>query len=556
MIRSILNRAVAITAAVLLAGWSAGAVAALDQAIRQALEAASADPVGRVVREQWSTRGDVPRFVHPIAPFRATAFARDVLDVLADASSRGLDAATYGVDALRAALELPHDAAAAARFEAALALAWGRFLADAGYGRVDPKLLGHDLPRWRGRDTLPTALRTALAAPSAAEALDSIEPAWPAYRALRDGLADWRRRPTLPPPRPLPRPGPPGTVSPGDAWPGVSELRERLRREGDLGEADAAAAGWQAVQEGRYVGELVDAVRRFQARHGLAVDGVIGPRTFAALDVPTADRVRQIERSLERLRWLGPLPQGRFVAVNIPEFRLWAVDSGRVVASMAVVVGRAASPTPVFVDTIEAVELNPFWNVPPSIASRELYPKFARDPGWLAAEGMTLIGAEAVAPGDLRHALATGRARLRQSPGERNALGRVKLVMPNAHHVYLHDTPAQALFAHSRRDFSHGCIRVERPRELASFVLAGRPEESLEWIGKAIATGRTHRVRPVAPIPVLIFYSTVGVGEDGRLRFLPDVYGHDARFDAALARRRPAIDPRAGACLGIDAWAG
>jgi len=317
-----------------------------------------------------------------------------------------------------------------------------------------------------------------------------------------------------------------GKVEPGDAWPGVPALRARLQAEGDL-----PATTPQAPSD-RYAGDLPQAVRRFQQRHGLEPDGILGARTLAELAVPAEDRVRRIELTLERLRWLGATPPGRYVAVNLPAFRLWAVDGGRVALSMAVVVGRVASRTPVFVDAIEAVEFNPYWNVPRSIAARELYPSFARDPGWLAAQHMDLIGGDV--PRDLRAALASGAARLRQRPGPWNALGRVKFVMPNPHDVYLHDTPARALFARSRRDFSHGCIRLEDPLALAAFALQGRPEAPRALIDEVLATDRNRVVPLAAPIPVLIFYATVTAGADGRLSFLPDLYGHDVRLEQAL----------------------
>jgi murein L,D-transpeptidase YcbB/YkuD len=500
--------------------------------------------VRRAVADAWEARGNAPRFVEPAAPHAATPRARELVAALAEARTRGLDPAAYDPAALHDALDAPRDEAGAARLEAALALALGRYLADVGFGRVDPRTLGHDLPQQRRRDALGPALRAALDAPDAAAAVASVEPTLPLYRALLAALADWRVRAAEPEPPRLPAVR--GKVSPGDAWAGVDALRARLAATGDLPETAArgaaqvlpqapAPAPTSAQTSGpstRYEGGLVDAVRAFQARHGLDADGVLGARTLEALQVPASRRVRQIELSLERVRWIGDVPAGRFVAINIPEFRLWAVEGGRAALSMAVVVGKAVSGTPVFVDAIEAVEFNPYWNVPRSIASNELYPKIARNPGYLASQHMELVGAE----GDgLRAALASGAARIRQRPGDDNALGKLKFRMPNAHDVYLHDTPARSLFAASRRDFSHGCIRLQRPRELAAWALAGRPEWTPARIDEAIAVGRNQAVAVAAPIPVLILYSTVNVGEDGRVRFLPDVYGHDARLDAALA---------------------
>jgi murein L,D-transpeptidase YcbB/YkuD len=518
--------------------WSAAcmhgtASAALEAAVGEALASASPlvrgvpEAVRRAVADAWAAAAHAPRYVEPSPPWRATPLARETVDALADAASRGLDADAYGASGWRAALDAPRDEAGAARLEAGIALAFGRHLADAGFGRVDPRALGHDLPSRRRAEALGPAVRAAIVLPTAAIALDAVQPVLPTYRALKAALPEWRRRAAAPVAAPLPPlPASRSKVEPGDAWAGTDALRARLRDEGDL-EPDAPST------PGRLDAATSDALRRFQARHGLDADGVIGAATLAALRVPAAARVRQIELTLERLRWIGSTPGGRWVAVNIPEYRLWAIDGGRVAMTMPVVVGRAVSGTPVFVDAVQAVEVNPYWNVPRSIASKELYPMLARDPGWLAREHMEFVGGE-VRGEALRQALASGAVRLRQRPGPDNALGRVKLVMPNAHDVYLHDTPAKSLFARSRRDFSHGCIRLGEPLALASFVLAGRPEGAPEALQAAIDAGANRSLRVSPPVPVLIFYATVNVGDDGRLRFVPDVYGHDARLDAAL----------------------
>jgi murein L,D-transpeptidase YcbB/YkuD len=516
------------------AGVPAGAAAGLQEAVRGALAPGAPlvrgvpEPVRRAVADAWASGGHAPRYVEADPPYRATGLARETVDALADAPLRGLDPQAYAARAWRDALDAPRDEAGAARLEAGLALAFGRHLADAGFGRVDPRELGHDLPSRRRADAMGVAVRAALALPTAAAALERVEPTLSAYRALKSALPAWRTRAAAPTPPELPPLR--GKVEPGDAWAGADALRARLVAEGDLPDDATPSAPGRP-----YDAVTAEALRRFQARHGLEPDGVIGAATLAALRVPATARVRQIELTMERLRWVGPTPPGRWIAVNIPEYRLWAIDGGRVAASMAVVVGRSVTGTPVFVDAVEGVELNPYWNVPRSIASKELYPKLARDPGWLASQHMELLGAAADARGEaLRQALARGTARLRQRPGADNALGRVKLAMPNAHDVYLHDTPSRALFARSRRDFSHGCIRLERPLDLAAFVLAGRPEGEPAALRAAIDAGTNRTLRVAPPVPVMIFYATVNAGQDGRLRFVPDVYGHDARLDAAL----------------------
>jgi murein L,D-transpeptidase YcbB/YkuD len=514
-------------------GLSSPVRAALDLAIGGAFSAAAQGPVRSAVRAAWADRADAARFVEPVPPYRPTVLAQETVSLLTSAADWGLRAENYGMPGLAAALHAHRDEAGAAAFEVALALGFGRFLADIGFGRIDPVSLGYDLPQQRRRAVLSEVLRAALANSTAAAAVAAVEPRLALHRSLLAVLADRRRLAGLPAPPGLPALGSrPGKVIPGDPWPGVDALAERLLREGDLA-PDAVRPA-----TGRYEGALVEAVKAFQSRHGLDADGAIGAQTRAALDVPAARRVRQVEVSLERLRWIGDTPVPPFVAVNIPEFRLWAVrGDGAAPLSMGVVVGRAITGTPVFVDAIEAIELNPYWNVPPSIASGELYPKLARDPGYLAAQQMELLGGAGLSGEPLRRALAVGSARIRQRPGALNALGKVKFVMPNAHNVYLHDTPARALFDRSRRDFSHGCVRLENPFALAAFALADGLGWSAEQAAEATALGERRVLRLRAPIPVLLMYSTVNVTAQGRVRFLPDIYRLDERLEAALASR-------------------
>jgi L,D-transpeptidase YcbB len=516
-----------------LLGLPGAAHAALDAAIGGAFAASAEGPVQRAVRVAWADRADAARYVEPAPPHRPTPLARETVALLTQAATWGLSADDYRASALAAVLDAPRDEAGAAAFEVALAFGFGRFLADLGFGRIDPVSLGHDLPQQRRRAVLPEVLRSALSADTAGAAVTAVEPRLRLHRSLLQVLAEQRRLAALPPPPPLPAAGTrAASVTPGDAWPGVDALADRLLRQGDLDP--------QAVRPatGRYEGALVAAVQAFQSRHGLDADGVIGAQTRAALEVPAARRVRQVEVSLERLRWIGDTPPAPFVAVNIPEFRLWAVrGDGSPPLSMGVVVGRTVTGTPVFVDAIEAVELNPYWNVPPSIASGELYPKLARDPGYLASQQMELLGGAGLSGEPLRRALAGGSARIRQRPGTLNALGKLKFVMPNAHNVYLHDTPARALFDRGRRDFSHGCVRLQHPFDLAEFVLADSLGWSAEQLAESAAPGERRVLRLRTPIPVLVMYSTVNVSTDGRARFFPDIYRLDARLEAALDAR-------------------
>jgi L,D-transpeptidase YcbB len=272
--------------------------------------------------------------------------------------------------------------------------------------------------------------------------------------------------------------------------------------------------------------------------------------------VTPAARVRQIELTLERLRWT-PLLQGpRMIVINIPEFvlRAYEVRDGRigVVQEMKVIVGKALDTrTPLFDADMRAIEFSPYWNVPSSIARAETVPRLRRDPGYFAREGFEFVGPDGRADAALSaaklDALSAGRLRIRQRPGPRNALGDIKFVFPNSDHIFLHHTPATELFARDRRDFSHGCIRVEQPVALAKFVLRDRPEWTEERIRQAMGRGESATLRLAEPVRVLIAYGTVLV-KGGRVHFFEDIYAQDRRLDAALrqasaSRRRIAIEP-------------
>jgi murein L,D-transpeptidase YcbB/YkuD len=321
------------------------------------------------------------------------------------------------------------------------------------------------------------------------------------------------------------------TVRPGDSLVTVPQLRARLTALGDL------ASGAAADSRGRYVGSVVAAVRRFQLRHGLEDDGIIGPRTLAALQFSLALRVPQIELSLERIRQEPRLDSGPFITVSVPAFRLFAFD-GRGMDSvpaldMKVIVGRAIrTPTPTLVEQLRYLEFHPYWNVPRSILVKELLPKLRRDAGYLKRENMELVGQSDAVLGDtvtpaVIAALRAGQLRVRQRPGAANPLGLVKFVIPNDSNIFLHDTPDKVLFSSVRRDFSHGCIRLEDARDLATWVMAGHPAWNEDSVVAAMAGTETRRVPLPRTIPVFVEYNTVLATADGLVWFLPDVYGRD-----------------------------
>jgi len=309
----------------------------------------------------------------------------------------------------------------------------------------------------------------------------------------------------------------------------------RLRLLGDM-----PAGG----DETAYDAAVADGVKHFQERHGLTADGKLGAATVRALNVPLASRVTHLEDALERWRWMPPeFPQPP-VVVNIPEFRLRAFEGGEKVAvAMNVVVGKAApTQTPVFTDNIQYIVFRPYWNVPPSIVRSSVIPGINRSgSSYLERESFEVMGGDG-SPADIVAGLRSGKYSVRQKPGPKNSLGLIKFIFPNSNNVYLHSTPSTQLFALSRRDFSHGCIRLERPADLAVFLL--RNQDGGKWtlqnVQQAMDSGKDNlQVNLARPVPVLILYVTAVVEADGTIHFFDDIYGHDKKLDAVLAKGPP-----------------
>ena len=454
----------------------------------------------------------------------------------ADYAAVQLDTLARQTDALQQA-----DPGVVARLDAGLSLALLRYLRDIHIGRVTPRSVGLSMSAPVEQHDYAGLLNTAVREGSFDEIVAELTPPLAQYRRVRDALARYRtlaQDSLAAQPLQLPVPLKVGQAVAGG---GLDALARRLTLLGDL------PAGGTTAPLLRYQGPIVEAVRRFQERHGLTPDSVLGKETLDELNVPLARRAHQLALALERLRWLGDLGDQPFLLVNIPMFELTAWnsprDDGPPAFRTGVIVGQALDKqTPVLKEEMRYVIFQPYWNIPPSIAQEETIPEIEKDKEYLSRNHLEIVqgqgdDADPVEPsGGALDRVARGELRIRQRPGPGNALGPIKFVFPNDQNVYLHGTPAEQLFDRTRRDFSHGCVRVEDPTGLAEWVLRDQPDWNRDRIVEAMndATKLSRRVSLARPLPVVLFYSTASVDPDGTVRFAKDIYGHDQRLDAAL----------------------
>jgi murein L,D-transpeptidase YcbB/YkuD len=321
----------------------------------------------------------------------------------------------------------------------------------------------------------------------------------------------------------------------------VVELRKRLASSGDL-RADEATGG--DIFDDR----LEQSVIIFQKRHGLKADGVVGRDTHNALNVPLKQRIRQMELNMERLRWILGNLEERFIVVNIADFQLDVIENDKPILSMKVVVGKPYQSTPIFTAKMTYIVINPSWNIPGSIARKEILNKIEKNPHYLSDQNIEVLEGRGsrergIDPETIDWSRITENALpywFRQKPGPLNALGQLKFMLPNRYDVYLHDTPAKRLFSENVRTFSHGCIRIEKPIELAEYLLRDDPRWKRDTLIAAIDKGTEQIVQIPHPLSVHFLYLTAWVDESDTLQFRNDIYGRDKRLDEAL-RKRPYI---------------
>ena len=458
-------------------------------------------------------------------------------DIRALATLQGLDPATYTLPP--ASSEFDGDVLISATL-----LRFGR---DVAIGAVQPaRNVGGFGAETRGEFDGLRFLKALADGKPLAEQIDVISPHYVGYARLREGLEKARAIasaggwPSIPDGAKL---------VPGETDERVEVLRRRLIASGDLGEGFA--------QGKTYDSPLVEAVKRFQLRHGLEPDGTIGGKTLAHLNVPADARAQQIAANLERWRWM-PRSFGRHhIAVNIAAQQMEVVEDGNIAMAMRVVVGDIKHPTPSMNTTMSSVVLNPAWRVPSSIANKEILPKLRKDPNYLVSSKLQIVDYPEGSPesaGDGIDWNAIGKKfpyRLRQPPGPDNALGQLKFNLTDSDDIYMHDTNNRKVFGRSYRALSHGCVRLERPVELGELLLGSRWQGKL---GENIAGNKSTRTLMLErTMPVYMMYWTAWADENGTLHFRDDIYGHDRRLMTGLDRARtPASRPTPGRTAGAS----
>ncbi len=479
-----------------------------------------------ILREIYTARAYEPLWTRP-------GKIAELVALLADAISYGLDPADYNLTQIESHLAAGNPASPRAAAELDILLTEG--LLRYGYHRRYGKVRAEDLdPNFNFRreafqkKSPAQMVRQASESESLESFIQGVVSTGPLERLFRDYLRRYREIATG---GGWPQIAPGATLHPGDQDPRLGALRQRLYLSGDLPQPGADA-------DVPFDAALQAAVQQFQRRHALTADGLVGAETLLALNVPVEARIDQLRLSLERLRWVSEDAPHEFLAINIAGYELFYFHDRQIAWTTRVMVGKSFRQTPVFRGDITYLEMNPTWTIPPTILRNDTLPAIRKNPNYLAEKHISILDREGhlVDPTSIDWN-ATGRGfpyTLRQEAGPDNALGRIKFIFPNPHFVFLHDTPNQALFDYPERAFSSGCIRVKDPLELARLVLQGRSGSDITEIQRMIDSGRTERVILQEPMPVLVLYFTASLDTDGNVRFFRDIYQRDDALLEAL----------------------
>ena len=483
--------------------------------------------------------------------------AHTLLETLRNAGAHGLCSSDYLLSELEGltlvhtgyAWHLPLGADRRAVLDLYLSQAFLTYATHMVEGQVDPSLAHVDWNARRRKADLVKLLEYAIENDRLTQVLEDLVPPHAEYRQLVAALDDYQKIAALGG-WPVIPPGP--TIRPGDLDERVPLLRDLLIRTGDLDTVTEVTDAYDPA-----TGE---ALQRFQARHGLVSDGAVGLKTLEALNVPVEERVHQIELNLERWRWMPKSFGDRHIRVNVADFSLEVVEDARLVMQMSVVVGTQYRKTPVFSASMTYLEFAPYWTVPPTILREDKLPLIKRNPGYLEEKHYRIVAyndaRKFIDPWQIDWKSVTASnfpGLLRMEPGPWNPLGRVKFMFPNSHNVYLHDTNEASLFDKNIRSFSSGCIRIERPRELAGYLMQKELDDKrLQGLFKATSPVRVS----IAALPIHIQYWTAWVDREGLMHFRPDVYFRD--LDLQIALNEPAyrvmdqLQAGAGTNLPID----
>lgn len=457
------------------------------------------------------------------------------IDILEDAWTHGLSSANYNTKLLRDMAKAKLTERQLLEFEILLSDAVARYGHDISGMRVSAKAIGEDTRSWLTGLTGDQVLNFVMSDGNVTDSLEKLAPSGRLYKAMRDDLRrlikDIADHPDADPQKIT---GVGKAVYPGDTHKVIPTIRHRLGLPSKSGAANEV-----------YDEQLVQAISKFQRANGLKPDGVIGKRTLVALNQGRKEKLVKLIANLERQRWMDPRLPDRYIVVNVPAMTLWAIDKGDIKFEMPVIVGREKRPTNSFITNISGIRFNPSWNVPDIVKTEDFLPALQADPQALKKKGIELIkytsdGIETIAPESIDWATMTPETiksvGMVQNPGNDNALGRIRVLMPNKYNIYLHDTNSPGLFKKDYRALSSGCIRLYEPHKVAKFILANNKGWSDDKVDSYLANEKTVEVTADQRIPVFILYQTIWLDDAGELVYGDDLYGNDAKLVDELRR--------------------